>query len=195
MQPPKPWTITTEPISYGQIYHYIEDVLNQCSTYINELENDYYQGTSTSLNIIPKVQSSKRSLAVNTLLSWSRPLNELRNARALHDIRNGKTIRDLLAEVKTGTLVGPVSDESCFLMQRILDKTSDQLYSKLPTLANKIADCMNLMEKYFLSFYQIENIQEIIQKKKKEKPPVSTLYDDTEFYLKFLFKLLKMKIL
>ena len=35
---------------------------------------------------------------------------------------------------------------------------------------------MNLMEQYFLSFYEIENIHDIIQKKKKEKLPVSIRY-------------------
>ncbi|CAF0920728.1 unnamed protein product [Rotaria sordida] len=171
MQPQKTWSKTTEPTSYDQIYKYVEYILNECSTSINELENDYYQGVSASLNITSKIHSIKRSLPVNTLLSWSHSLNILRNARSLSDIRNGKTIRDLLAEVRTGTLIGPVPDESCFLMQRILDKTNEQLYSKIPVLANKITDCMSLMEQYFLSFYNIENIQDIIQKKKKEKSP------------------------
>jgi hypothetical protein len=173
MQQSKSWSKTTEPTSYLQIYRYVEQVLNECSMFIDEVENDYYQGTSASLNLTPKIQSSRRPLSVNTLLSWSRPLNELRNASSLHDIRNGKTIRDLLTEVKTGTLAGPVSDESGFLIKRILDKTTDQLYSKMPVLANKLADCMTLMEQYFLSFYDIENIQDIIQRKKKEKTPVS----------------------
>jgi len=93
----------------------------------------------------------------------------------MHDIRNGKAVRDLLNEAKTGSLSGPVTDESIILMKRILDKTNDQLYSKTPVLANKIAECLSLMEQYFLSFYDIENIQDIIQKKKKEKTPVSSL--------------------
>ncbi|CAF5114419.1 unnamed protein product, partial [Rotaria magnacalcarata] len=97
----------------------------------------------------------------------------LRNARSLHDIRNGKTIRDLLSEARAGTLAESVSEDSCHLMQRILDTTNEHLYSKIPILTNKIADCMNLMQQYFLSFYDIENIQDIIQKKKKEKLPVS----------------------
>ncbi|CAF0991246.1 unnamed protein product [Rotaria sp. Silwood1] len=179
MQKLKAWSKTTEPTSYDQIYRYVDKVLDECSTFIDEIENDYYQGISSSLNITPKIQTSKRSLPVNTLLSWSHLLNSLRNTRSLHDIRNGKTIRDLLAEIRTGTFIGSVSDESCFLMQRIMDKTNEQLYSKIPILANKIADCMSLMEQYFLSFYDIENIQDIIQKKKKEKMPdeyVETAY-------------------
>ncbi|CAF2706251.1 unnamed protein product [Rotaria sp. Silwood2] len=179
MQSHKAWSKTTEPTSYDQIYRYVEKILDECSTFINEIENDYYQGISASLHITPKIQSSKRSLPINTLLAWSNSLNALRNARSLHDIRNGKTIRDLLAEVRTGTVIGHVSDESCFLMQRILDKTNEQLYSKIPGLSNKIADCVSLMEQYFLSFYDIENIQDIIQKKKNEKMPdeyVETAY-------------------
>jgi hypothetical protein len=174
MQQTKTWSKTTEPSSYHQIYKYLEQALDECSKFIDEIENDYYQGSSASLNIVQhKDYSPRRPLSVNTLLSWSVPLNELRNAGSLHDIRNGKIIRDLLNEVKTGTLAAPVADESVFLMRRILDKTTDQLYSKIPALANKITDCMNLMEQYFLSFYEIENIQDIIQKKKKEKTPVS----------------------
>ena len=179
MQPPKVWSNNTEPTSFDQIYQHVEQVLDECSKFVNELENDYYQGIlspSSSLSIISKIQSPRRPLSVNTLLSWSRPLNELRNARSLHDIRNGKTIRDLLAQGKKGISKGVISEESYFLMQSILDKTADQLYSKVPTLADKINDCMKLMKKYFLSFYDIQNIQEIIQKKKKENAPVSILH-------------------
>jgi len=176
MQPSKTWSKKTEPTSYRQIYKFVEQALNECSTFIDELELDYYQGTSASLNITNKHYSPRRPLSVNTLLSWSGPLNELRNAGSLTDIRNGKTIRDLLNEARTGAFVGPVSDESVFLLRRILDKTNEQFYSKTPVLANKIADCMSLMEQYFLSFYEIENIQDIIQKKKKEKTSVSILY-------------------
>jgi hypothetical protein len=176
MQPPKTWSKTTEPTSYDQIYKYIEQALDECLQCVDEIENDYYEGTSASLNITPtpRTHSSRRPLSVNTLLTWSRPLNDLRHARSLFDIRNGKTVRDLLNEARTGALAGPVTDESILLMKRILDKTTDQLYSKTPALANKLADCMSLMEQYFLSFYDIENIQEIMQKKKKEKAPVST---------------------
>jgi hypothetical protein len=173
MQQSKTWSKTTEPTSYHQIYKFVEQTLDECSTFIDEIENEYYQGVSASLSITNKNFSSRRPLSINSLLSWSRPLNDLRNARSLNDIRNGKTIRELLNEVKTGTLIVPISEESVFLMRRILDKTNEQLYSKIPVFANKIADCMSLMEQYFLSFYDIENIQDIIQKKKKEKIPVS----------------------
>lgn len=169
----KSWSKTTEPSSYDQIYKYFEQVLDECSTFINEIENEYYEGITSSINFSSKNQSPRRSVSVNALLLWSRPLNELRNARALHDIRNGKAVRELLAEAKSGNLVGPIPEESFYLLQRILDKTNEQLYSKLPILVDRIADCMNLMQQYFLSFYDIENIQEIIQKKKKEKLPVS----------------------
>lgn len=176
MHQTKTWTKTTEPTSYDQIYKFVEQSLDECSAFVDEIENDYYQSSSASLSSLQKGYSPRRPLSVNALLSWSRPLNELRNARSAHDIRNGKAIRDLLNEAKTGTLVGPVTDESLFLLRRIMDKTNDQLYSKTPILANKLGDCMNLMEKYFLSFYEIENIQDIIQKKKKEKSPVSIFY-------------------
>jgi vacuolar-type H+-ATPase subunit C/Vma6 len=174
--PPKTWSKTIEPTSYGQIYRFVEQTLDECSTFIDEIEIDYYEGVSGSLNITNKTHSPRRPLSVNTLLAWTRPLNELRTARSANDIRNGKHIRDLLDEAKIGSLIGPVSDESVYLMKRILDKTNDQLYSKMPVLADKIADCISLMEQYFLSFYDIENIQNIIQKKKKEKSPVSICY-------------------
>jgi hypothetical protein len=169
----KSWSKTIEPTSYEQIYKYIEQTLDECSTFIDTIEIDYYQGTSASLIPTPKNQTTNRPLSVSTLLSWSNPLNELRDARLLHDIRNGKTIRELLSEARIGTLYGPISDESVVLMKRILDKTTEQFYSKIPKLTNKITDCTNLMEQYFLSFYDIENVQDIVQNKKKEKLPVS----------------------
>ena len=169
----KTWSKTTEPTSYNQIYDYVERTLEQCSSTIDVLEKDYYQGASTSLNFAEKNFSPRRTLSVNTLLAWSRPLNELRNARSVNDIRNGKNIRDLLNEVKMGSLNGPVSDESVFLIGRIMQKTKDQLDAKIASLANQIGECMELMEQYFLSFFNIENIQDIIQKKKKEKTSVS----------------------
>ena len=172
MYPPKLWSKSTEPRNYDQIYTYVEQELDECLGFIDELETDYYQSTTGSLLLPSKLQSAKQPLPVNTLVTWSRHLNELRNARSLYDLRNGKTMRDLLSDAKTGTLPTQVSDEGIFLMKRILDKTSEQLYSQVPALANKVADCMNLMEQYFLSFYQIENIQEVLLKKKKEKAPV-----------------------
>jgi len=172
MLPSKSWTKTIEPTSYEQIYKYVEQSLDEYSKFIDNAEIDYYQGSSVP--IISSVRN--RPLSINTLLAWTRPLNELRTARSANDIRNGKHIRDLLDEARIGSLIGPVSDESVYLMKRILDKTNDQLYSKIPVLANKIADCISLMEQYFLSFYDIENIQDIIQKKKKEKSPVSIRY-------------------
>ena len=171
--PPKSWSKTTEPTSYEQIYQYIEQTLDECSKFIDEAEIDYYQESSTSIITIPKSQITNRSLSILTLQAWSRPLNELRDARLLYDIRNGKIIRELLSEAKTGTLYASVTDECVVLMKRILDKTTEQLYSKIPALINKITDCMNLMEQYFLSFYDIDNIQDIVQHKKKEKLPVS----------------------
>ena len=174
MQPPKAWSTTTEPTSYKQIYQFVEHALDKCTTFISELESDYYQDMEGSQGSeTPKQYSAKKPLSYNTLINWSRPLNELRNARLLHDIRNGKTMRDLLSDAKTGGLITPVSDESIFLMKRIMDKTSDQLYSKIPTLAGRIADCMHLMEQYFLSFYEIEHIHDVVQRKRNEKVPVS----------------------
>lgn len=169
----KPWSKTTEPTSYQQIYEYVDQTLEQFSLTIDTLEKDYYQGASNLLNITEKHFSPRRPLSVNTLLAWSRPLNELRNARSVNDIRNGKNIIDLLTEAKNGSLDGPVSDESVLLIQRILNKTREQLKDEIPNLAKQIDDCMKLMEQYFLSFYNIENIQDIIQKKKKEKTSVS----------------------
>ena len=175
----KPWTQTTEPTSFEQIYAYFERTLNDCSKFIDNMETDYYQGSSTSIIPIPIAnQSTTRPLSVITLQAWSKSLNELRDARLLYDIRNGKTIRELLSEAKAGTLYEPVSNESIILMKRILDKTTEQLYSKIPVLVKKITDCMNLMERYFLSFYEIENVQDIVQDKKKEKLPVSSKHQE-----------------
>ncbi|CAF3882722.1 unnamed protein product [Rotaria sordida] len=165
MHPPKSWSKTTEPTSYEQIYKYVERALDECSIFIDNTENDYFQGSSIS-NI---TTSKNRPLSVLTLQAWSQPLNQLRDARLLRDIRNGKTIRELLSEAKTGTLYGPITNESVLLMKRILDKTTEQFYSKIPILIDKITDLMNLMEQYFLSFYEIKHIQDIIQKKRKEK--------------------------
>lgn len=174
MHPSKSWTKTTEPTSYEQIYKYIEQSIGECSTFIDNIEIDYYQGSSTSSIIAAtKNHITHRPLSLLTLQAWSNPLNELRDASLLHDIRNSKAIRELLSEARTGSLYGPVADESVVLMKKVLDKTTEQLYSKIPALTNKITDCMNLMEQYFLSFYDIENIQDIVQNKKKEKLPVS----------------------
>ena len=183
MYPPKLWSKTIEPRNYDQIYTYVQQELDECLGITDQLESDYYQSTTGSLLLTSKQQSAKQPLSVNTLLGWSRYLNELRNARSLYDIRNGKTMRDLLSDAKTGTLPSQVSDEGIFLMKRILDKTSEQLYSQVPTVANKIADCMNLMEQYFLSFYQIENIQEFLLKKKPEKVPVGQRTSSSHFAL------------
>jgi hypothetical protein len=176
MHPLKPWSRKTEPTSYEQIYKYIEQSLDECSTFIDKTEIDYYQGSSITIITIPKNQIKNRPLSLLTLQSWSNSLNQLRDACLLRDIRNNKTIHDLLSEVKTGTLYRPITDESVVLMKKIFDKTTEQLHSKIPLLINKITDCMNLMEQYFLSFYDIENIQDIVQKKKKEKLPVSIKY-------------------
>ena len=175
MHPPKTWSTTIEPTSYKQIYQYVEHALDKCTTFISDLEKDYYQDAegSQESSDTPRQYSSKKPLSYNTLINWSRPLNELRNARLLHDIRNGKTMRDLLSDAKMGGLITSVSDESIFLMKRIMDKTSEQLYSNIPTLASRIADCMHLMEQYFLSFYEIEHIHDVVQRKRKEKVPVS----------------------
>jgi len=173
MHPSKLWSKTIEPTSYEQIYKYIEQSLDEYSKFIDNLEIDYYHGSSTSIISTTKTQITNKPLSVLTLQAWSNPLNQLREACLLNDIRNSKTIRELLSEARTSSLYGPITDESIVLMKRILDKTTEQLYSKLPILINKIIDCMNLMEQYFLSFYEIENIQHIVQNKKKEKLPVS----------------------
>lgn len=174
MQPPKPWSKTTEPTSYDQIYKFLELSLVECSNYIDEIENEFYQDTSAAVNIKPKAQTARRPLSVNSLAAWSTPLNELRNARMLSDIRNGKTARDLLTEARTGNFGDSISDECVNLLKTILERTNEQLHSKMPPLASKIGECMNLMEQYFLSFYDIENIQEVVQKRRNDRPPVST---------------------
>lgn len=174
-----PTNKTFEPTSFEQIYDFLDQSLTQCSNDIDEAENDYYQ-TSPST---PKGKSSHRSLAVSTLTSWSPLLNELRDARLLRDIRNGKTIRELLSDARIGTLYGPVADESVVLMKRILDKTNEQLYSKIPNLVQQISQTMDMMERYFLSFYEIENIEEILQNKRKEIAPVRReFFIETRFF-------------
>jgi hypothetical protein len=172
----KSWSKTIEPTSYEQIYKYIEQSLNDCSIFIEHAEIDYYQSSSRSIITTPTNQIINRPLSVLTLQAWSQPLNNLREACLLYDIRNSKTIRELLNEVRTNNLYGPINDDSVVLIKRILDKTTEHLYSKIPLLINKITDTMNLMEQYFLSFYEIENVQDIVQQKKKEKLPVSQTY-------------------
>ena len=163
------WSVNREPRSFAQIHQYLEESLLQCSSMIDNAELDYFQGSSketfNSMNI-------NRSLAVVTLNSWSQPLNELRDARLLRDIRNGKSIREMLGEAKIGLLFGPYTEESLVLINRILDKTNEQLYSKIPTISNRIEEIMNLMERYLLSFFDINKIEDIIENKKKEVPPV-----------------------
>ena len=165
MHPVKSWSKSHEPSSYEQIYAYLEGALDASSSYIADLEVDYFQGATRA--------TSNRPLPVVALTAWSQPLNELRDARLLRDIRQGKAIRELLGEARIGNLLGPFSDESVVLMKRVLDKTNEQLYSQIPTLIGQINDAMDLMERYFLSFYEIQHIEEIIQKKRKEIPPVS----------------------
>jgi hypothetical protein len=173
MHSSKPWSKTTEPTSYEQIYRFVELNLDECSTTIDELEKDYYQGTTGSLSVTSKDTLTTQSLAISTLLAWSRCLNELRHARSLHDIRNGKTMRDLLSDIKASSMTTSVSDESVFLIKRILDQTSEQLYSKMPLLATRIDECMALMGQYFLSFYDKGNVHDPIQKKNKKKEEAS----------------------
>jgi len=173
MHQSKSWTKTTEPSSYEQIYKYIEQSLDEYSTFIDNAEIDYYQGASTSIITPTQNQIRTKPLSILTLQAWSIPLNQLRDAAILNDIRSSKAIRELLSEARIGSLYGPVTDESLVLMKKILDKTTEQLRTKIPALINKITDCMNLMEQYFLSFYKIKNIQDIVQKKKKENMPVS----------------------
>ncbi len=177
MNPRKAWSKTTEPTSYEQIYKYIEQSLNDCSIFIDHAEIDYYQTSSGSIISTPKNQIINRSLSILTLQAWSQPLNNLREACLLYDIRNSKTIRELLTEIRTSTLYGPVSDDSVVLIKRILEKTTEHIHSKIPLLAKKITDIMNLMKQYFLSFYEIENIQDIIQNKKTENIPVSIAFN------------------
>lgn len=169
----KSWSKTIEPSSYDQIYKFIEQSLETCSNFIDQAEIDYYQGTSGTLVSTPRTPTINRPLSVLTLQIWSPLLNELREACLLNDIRSSKTIREILGEVRNGTLYGSIREESVVLIKRILDKTTEQLYSKIPVIITQMTDMMNLMEQYFLSFYEIENIQEIIHEKKKEKIPVS----------------------
>ena len=169
----KSWSKTSEPSSYEQIYKFVEQALEHCSNFIEQAEIEYYQGSSGSLVSTPRTPTSNRPLSVLTLQVWSPLLNELREACLLNDIRSSKTIREMIGEVRNGAVYGSVREEGVVLIKRILDRTTDQLYSKIPAIITQMTDVMNLMEQYFLSFYEIENIQEIIHEKKKEKIPVS----------------------
>ncbi len=167
---PTSWSKTMEPTSYTQIYNDIKQTLDECSTFINNAEIEYYQASSVSFTETSRNQITNRPLSVIILQAWSHRLNELRQAHFLHDIQNTITVRELL---RTSTLYRPTPDESAVLMERISYKINEQLYSKIPILINKIMDCMNLMEQYFLSFYYIENIQCIVKNKKQEELDVS----------------------
>lgn len=163
------WTIDQEPSSYEQIYRYFESALDECVQMIDNAEGDYYQTSSREAS---NTSQAKRSLAVTALTSWSEQLNELRECRLLRDVRNGKTIREILSEAKSGMLYGSFTDEGLTLFKRVLDKTNEHLYMKIPTINKRIEDIMNLMERYFLSFYEIDGIEDVVEKKKKENIPV-----------------------
>ena len=124
ISPSGSWSKTIEPTSYEQIYKYVGRVLYECSTFIDKAEIDFYQGSSGSILSTIKNPTTTRPLSVLAFQAWSQPLNTLRDAYLLHDIRNGKIIRELLSEARTGTLYGPITDESVVLMKRILGKTS-----------------------------------------------------------------------
>jgi len=171
-----------EPTSYTQIYNDIKQTLDECSTFINNAEIEYYQASSVSFTETSRNQITNRPLSVIILQAWSHRLNELRQAHFLHDIQNTVTVRKLLNQVRTSTLYRPPTDESAVLMERISAKINEQLYSKIPILINKIMDCMNLMEQYFLSFYHIENIQCIVKNKKKEELHVSIKQQQNDYY-------------
>ncbi|CAF0753044.1 unnamed protein product [Didymodactylos carnosus] len=160
------WSVKSEPQNYEQIYDYFRQILINCSKSVDTIEQSYYH----------QHQSSVRT----TLTTWSKPLNDLRNCRQLQEIRNGKTIRDLLNDIKTGEfIIGPVSNESILLLRRITERTNQILNTKLPELAKTIEECMSQMEQYFLSFYQIEHVQDIVLQRRKEKLPdenVETAY-------------------
>ena len=166
----KSWSKTTEPSSYDQIYKFIEQSLENYSNFIDQAEIDYYQSTIVST---PRTPTSNRPLSVLTLQVWSPLLNDLREACLLNDIRSSKTIGEILNDVRNGTVYGSINDESVVLIKRILERTTNQLAEKIPKMIDQMMEMMNLMEQYFLSFYDIENIQDIIHEKKKGKIPVS----------------------
>ena len=169
------WSKTSEPKDFTDIYRYIQDELSICSKIIDQMEEEYYQVTPESLSARSTNFSSKRPLSVNALSTWSRLLNELINSGAARSISNAKSIRELLILSKNGALFGNISEDHISLMHRILDKTTDQLHLRMPNLADRINDSMRIMERYFLSFYEIENIQDYLQNKKKEKKPVGLI--------------------
>ncbi|CAF1290235.1 unnamed protein product, partial [Didymodactylos carnosus] len=167
------WDTTVEPRNYDQIYHYVLEVLQGCSNMVDAFEREYYQQsvseTLSSLTNNTSQQQQQKSVA--TLISWSKPLNDLRKASYISEIRNGKLIRDLLKDIRTSVITNTVSDEGVILIKRILDCTTDILYSKIPILAQKMDEITNLMNQYFLSFYQNDNSQDNTDKKKKKKKP------------------------
>jgi hypothetical protein len=170
MQASKSWTTSVEPTSYKQIYVYIERALQQCSTLITEAEIDYYQESSLGLH---KAATKTRSLSIVTLSAWSQPLHDLLISRSLDAIRSGTIIRELMADEEIAIVRGHPPDKNLALMKRILDKTTEQFHSRIPTIITSITECMNLMEQYFLSFYEIAQIEDIILNKIEEIQPVS----------------------
>jgi hypothetical protein len=170
-----------EPTSYTQVYNDIKQTLDECSTFINNAEIEYYQASSVSFTETSRNQITNRPLSVIILQAWSHRLNELRQVHFLHDIQNTITVRGLLNQVRASTLYRPPTDEIAVLMERISAKINEQLYSKIPILINKIMDCMNLMEQYFLSFYHIENIQCIVKNKNKEELHVSIKQQQNDY--------------
>lgn len=162
------WTETTEPKDHTDIYRYVQQKLDEFSALIDDYENDYYRSVISN-----NTNRFKRPLPVHTLTSWGKLLNEFITSGAARSISNTKSMRDLLAQSKAGSTLANVTEDHIIVMQRILEKNADQLENKIPNLAGRIKSCLRIMEQYFLSFYEIPNIQEYIANKKKEVAPVS----------------------
>ncbi|UJR08463.1 hypothetical protein I4U23_012732 [Adineta vaga] len=158
-----------QPTSYKQIYKYIEQVCNECSIFIDTIEIDYYQGSSSTMIVTSPDQRTHRPLSVIIIQTWSQQLKQLQKVCYSKDIQNSTTARELIKEATLGSSVRFINNESIILMQRIDSKIREQLQFKIPILVEQISNCLKIMKQYCLSFYTIENVRRIIQKKQEEK--------------------------
>ncbi|CAF1059715.1 unnamed protein product [Adineta ricciae] len=170
----KSWPKTKEPASYQEIYNHVEHFGSECSQFIDIIEIDYYQGTTSTEIALSKDRITHRALSVITIQTWSRRLNQLRTIACSKDFCSAESTREFLNGERL------IDSEIIALIERINSKIRQQFKVEIPVLIERLNDCMEMMKQYFLSFYQIESIQRIIENDQEEKlhaedVPLSTL--------------------
>ncbi|CAF0868083.1 unnamed protein product [Adineta ricciae] len=131
--------------------------INECSRFIDTIEIDYYQGTAPVGIALPKDRITHRPLSVITIQTWSQRLNQLQTITCSKDFCSAKAVRKLLDGERL------IDGKIIALIERIDGKIRQQLKIEIPVLIERLNDCVEMIKQYFLSFYQIENIQRIIE--------------------------------